>query len=108
MSPVGRRIKSLLRKKQLKRFALRRDFKAVEKRNSYYKCRFKYLDKTVAAMNSGKMLFGQCTPQYVRVKRKLKEECHATLSFLGLYDYVATKIEVYNEDTGKLICVICI
>ena len=53
-------------------------------------------------MNSGKMPFGQCTPQYVRVKRKLKEECHATLSFLGLYGYVATKIEVYNEDTGKL------
>ena len=38
------------------------------------------------------------------MKRQLhvKEECHATLSFLGLYDYVATKIEVYNEDTGKL------
>lgn len=35
------------------------------------------------------------------MKRQLKEECHATLSFLGLYDYVATKVEVYNEDTGK-------
>ena len=36
------------------------------------------------------------------MKRQLKEECHATLSFLGLYDYVATKIELYNEATGKL------
>ena len=36
------------------------------------------------------------------MKRQSKEECHANLSFLGLYDYVATKIEVYNEDTGKL------
>ena len=31
----------------------------------------------------------------------MKEQCHATLSFLGLYSYVATKVEVYNEDTGK-------
>ena len=31
----------------------------------------------------------------------MKEQCHATLSFLGLYCYVATKVEVYNEDTGK-------
>lgn len=36
------------------------------------------------------------------MKRQLKEECHATLSFLGLYDYVASKIAVYDEDTGKL------
>ena len=34
-------------------------------------------------------------------EKQLKEQCHITLSFLGLYDYVATKIEVYNEDTGK-------
>ena len=63
-------------------------------------------------MNSGKKslealpkkkIFGQYTPQHqTRMKRQLKEECHATLSFLGLYDYVATKIEVYNEATGKL------
>lgn len=62
-------------------------------------------------MNSGKKTrgpakkksFGQYTPQQqTRVKRQLKEECHATLSFLGLYDYAASKIEVYDEDTGKL------
>ena len=50
-----------------------------------------------------KKSFGQYTPQHQTcAKRHLKEECHATLPFLGLYDYVATKIGVYNEDTGKL------
>lgn len=85
--------------------------KTVVKRDSYYKRRFKRLAKKVAAMNSGKKTrgpakkksFGQYAPQHqTRVKRQLKEECHATLSFLGLYDYVASKIEVYDEDTGKL------
>ena len=88
--------------------------KTAEKRDSYYKRRFKRLAKKVTAMNSGKNTrgpakkksFGQYTEytrqHQTRVKRQLKEECHATLSFLGLYDYVATKIEVYNEDTGKL------
>ena len=37
-----------------------------------------------------------------RVKKQLKEQCHTTLSFLGLYSYVATKVEVFNEDTSKL------
>jgi len=85
--------------------------KTAEKRVSYNKRRFKRLAKKVAAMNSGKKTrgpakkrsFGQYTPQHqTRVKRQLKEECHAILSFLGLYDYVATKVEAYNEDTGKL------
>ena len=27
------------------------------------------------------------------------EDCQATLSFVGLYDFIATKVEVFNEDT---------
>ena len=47
--------------------------------------------------------FQQYRPQHeVRVKNQLKEQCHTTLSFLGLYNYVATKVEVFNEDTSKL------
>ena len=38
----------------------------------------------------------------MRVKKRWKEQCHTTLSFLGLYNYVATKVEVFNEDTSKL------
>ena len=66
--------------------------------------------KKVAEVNFEKRLrglakkksFGKYMWQHhARVKNQLKEQCHATLSFLGLYDYVAIKIEVYNEDTGK-------
>jgi len=32
----------------------------------------------------------------------LKEQCHTTLSFLSLYNYVATKVEVFNEETSQL------
>ena len=38
-----------------------------------------------------------------RVKKQLKEQCHTTLSFLGLYKYVAIKVEEFNEDTSKLV-----
>ena len=31
----------------------------------------------------------------------MKEECQATLSFLGLYNFIATKVEVFNSDTNK-------
>jgi len=27
------------------------------------------------------------------------EDCQATLSFVGLYNFIATKVEVFNEDT---------
>ena len=50
-----------------------------------------------------KKSFRQYTRQHqARVKKQLKEQCHTTLPFLGLYNYVATKAEVFNEDTGKL------
>ena len=50
-----------------------------------------------------KKSFRQYTRQHqARVKKQLKEQCHTTLSFLGLYNYVATKVDVFNEDTGKL------
>ena len=36
-----------------------------------------------------------------RIKTQLKEECQTTLSFLGLYNFIATKIEVLNTDTNQ-------
>lgn len=36
-----------------------------------------------------------------RLKNQLKEECQTTLSFLGLYNFIATKIEVLNTDTNQ-------
>ena len=29
----------------------------------------------------------------------MKEDCQATLTFLGLYNFMATKVEVFNTDT---------
>ena len=31
----------------------------------------------------------------------MKENCQATLSFLGLYDFIATKVEVFNGETQQ-------
>ena len=31
----------------------------------------------------------------------MKEECQTRLSFLGLYNFIATKIEVLNTDTNQ-------
>ena len=36
----------------------------------------------------------------VRVRKQLKEQCQTALSFLGQYNFVPSKIELYNEDTG--------
>ena len=35
-------------------------------------------------------------------QKQLKEQCHTALSFFGLYNYVATKVGVFNEDASKL------
>ena len=29
----------------------------------------------------------------------MKEECEATLTFLGMYKFVASKVEMFNYDT---------
>ena len=31
----------------------------------------------------------------------MKNECQATLAFLGLYNFIATKVEVINTDTNQ-------
>ena len=35
-------------------------------------------------------------------QKQLKEQCDTTLSFFGLYNYVATNVGVFNEHTSKL------
>lgn len=42
----------------------------------------------------------QCS-KHRRLKNQLKEECQTTLSFLGLYNFIPTKIEVLNTDTNQ-------
>lgn len=35
------------------------------------------------------------------VTGQLKDECQTTLAFLGRYDFIATKVEVFNCDTNQ-------
>ena len=44
--------------------------------------------------------FGDYTPQHQStIRKQLVEDCQATLSFVGLYNFIATRVEVFNEDT---------
>ena len=36
-----------------------------------------------------------------RIKAQLKEQSISTLSFLGQYDFIATKVEVFNTETQQ-------
>ena len=98
-----------------KRICLEEKLKTVlekaQKKDDENKRRFKRLAKKAADMCSKKKSRGPAKKKsfqhYTRqhqahVKKQLKEQCHTTLSFLGLYNYVATKVEVFNEDTGQL------
>ena len=35
-----------------------------------------------------------------QVRKQLKEQCQTALSFLGYYNFVPSRIELYNHDTG--------
>lgn len=79
-----------------------------EKRRRYYKEKFKTLAKRVAKIqNKAKkgpnknMCFSDYTPQHqARIKKGFKEDIQATLSFLGIYNFVATKVEILNKENG--------
>ena len=46
--------------------------------------------------------FTDYTKQHqARIRRGLNKDCHSALSFLGLYDFIATKVEVFNNDTQQ-------
>ena len=36
-----------------------------------------------------------------RIRAQWKDHCSSTLSFLGLYDFIATKVEIYNVETHE-------
>ena len=80
-----------------------------ENRKEQYKEKFKRLAKKAARMqkkgqrgpNKNKK-FADCTKQHqARIRRTFKEDCQSALSFLGLYDFVATKVEIFNNDTQQ-------
>lgn len=74
---------------------------------AFYKKKFVQLAKKV--IKNGKKGRGPAKKKFndyskhhqKRIKNLLKEECQSTLSFLGLYNFIATKIKVLNTDTNQ-------
>ena len=76
-----------------------------------FKKRFEQLVKKVAKINSNKKsrgadrkkTFTDYSKQHqARVRKQLKDQCQSTLSFLGQYNYVPSRVALYNQDTGEV------
>ena len=80
-----------------------------ENRKKQYKEKFRRLVKKAARMqkkgqrgpNKSKKFSDYTKQHQARIRRGFKEDCHSALSFLGLYDFVATKVEIFNNDTQQ-------
>jgi len=110
-----RKVEESLVEEQVKRMKLEEKIETViresDKSRNYYKARFKSLARKVARLNNKgkrnrgpnkKMKFTDYTKQHrARVKNNMKQDCQATLSFLGLYNFIATKIELWNENNQQ-------
>ena len=70
----------------------------------YYKKKFKALAKRVSwePYTFAKKKFSDYTARHkARIRNNMKQDCQATLSFLGVHNFLATKVEVYNSDEGR-------
>lgn len=81
-----------------------------ENRKEQYKEKFKRLAKKAARIQKKEgqrgpiknKKFTEYTKQHqAGIRRTFKEDCHSALSFLGLYDFVATMVEIFNNDTQQ-------
>ena len=70
----------------------------VEKKGAFYRKKFIKLAKKV--IENEKKVRGPAKKK-LNDYSKLKEECQTTLSFLGPYNFVETKIEVLNTETNQ-------
>ncbi len=72
----------------------------------YYKRKFKALAKRVAKIQGNqcvaKKKFSNYTTRHKStIRNNMKQDCQATLSFLGVHNFIATKVEVYNSDEQR-------
>ena len=80
-----------------------------EKSSDFYKKRFKNLARKVARMNKKNLRgpqknksFSEYTQRHQsRIKTQLKDKCYSTLCFMGEYDFIATKVEIFNAETQE-------
>ena len=110
-----RALEQSLEEEKTKRIRAEEDLKTatnmVKQSKEAHKKKFKQLVNKVAKLSSNKKSrgpdknksFGQYSrKQQARVRKQLKEQCQTTLSFLGHYNYVPSRIELYNHDTGMV------
>ena len=73
----------------------------------YYKKKFKALANRVAKIHGNhtrlaKKKFSDYTARHkARIRNNMKQDCQATLSFLGVHNFLATKVEEHNSDEGR-------
>lgn len=80
-----------------------------KKSTKFYKNKFRALAKRVAKIQkNGKRgpnkqnNFSDYTKQHqARIKKGMREDCQTALSFLGLYNFIATKVEIFNNETQQ-------
>ena len=80
-----------------------------EKSSGFYKWRFKDLARKVARMNKKNLRGPQKNKSFSeyaqrhqsRIKTQLKDRCYSTLPFMGEYDFIATKVEIFNAETQE-------
>ena len=72
---------------------MRRVIKKLKEQNQKKRVRGKTLNKSFSDYSDR---------QKIRIKKTIKEECQTTLTFLGLYNLVPAKVEIYNEEQNKM------
>ena len=72
---------------------MRRVIKKLKEQNQKKRVRGKTLNKSFSDYSDR---------QKIRIKNTIKEECQTTLTFLGLYNLVPAKVEIYNEEQNKM------
>ena len=72
---------------------MRRVIKKLKEQNQKKRVRGKTLNKSFSDYSDR---------QKIRIKNTIKEECLTTLTFLGLYNLVPAKVEIYNEEQNKM------
>ena len=88
---------------------LQQAFAKSEKSSGFYKKRFKDLARKVARMNKKNLRGPQKNKSFSeyaqrhqsRIKTQLKDRCYSTLPFMGEYDFIATKVEIFNAETPE-------
>ena len=107
-----RRLEEDLVEEKAKRMRLQGKLNEVlstaEKKDNISKKKFQRLASKIVKLQRQKGVrgpqkaksFQDYSPQHqCRIRKNLAEDCQVTLSFVGLYNFIATKVEVFNEDT---------